>query len=328
MEGVNASLLSRRASVLSFYSPYNFLRGAPINQQADLFGAGRFARFPANPHEQLFTFQHQDQQVQLLYTALPWDSEYFGVPTFKFLTGLFNPSAPVAGRVAALRAWQQELANTSGFYCFAEIPVEDTVLLQTLTTSGWRLVETRLQFYHDQLADFNQPRYAVRAARVEEAEHIGQIAAAARNPYDRFHADTWFGDARADAFLARYASAAVQGYCDTVLVPDELSLPVDSFLAISDLKADATRLGVGLSRVVLTAVGPQNRGWHQRLVSETVHRAREQGAHYVLMTTQATNRAVLRTCEKLGFRLGGSTHIVACHQDSAGVEPTTSFLRF
>ncbi|HEX8429510.1 hypothetical protein [Hymenobacter sp.] len=307
-------MLSERAPVLPFYSPYNFLRDIPADQQAEWFGPGRFARFPASPHEQVFTFQQQGQQVQLLYTALPWDSEYFGVPTFKLLTALFDLVAPMADRVAALQAWQQELANRGGFYCFGEIPVEDTALLQTLTASGWRLVETRLQFYHSQISEFNQPRYAVRAARPDEATHIGQIAAAARNPYDRFHADPWFGEARADAFLARYASAAVQGYCDTVLIPNESGLPVDSFLAISDLTADATKLGVGLSRVVLTAAGPQNRGWHQRLVSETVHRARERDARYVLMTTQATNRAVFRTCEKLGFQLGGSTHVLVCHQ--------------
>jgi dTDP-4-amino-4,6-dideoxy-D-galactose acyltransferase len=153
-------------------------------------------------------------------------------------------------------------------------------------------------------------------AKVEEAANIAQISAKARNEYDRFHADPWFGQERADAFLARYASAAVQGYCDAVLVPDEPGLPIDSFLAISDLQADVKALGVGLSRVVLTAVGPQNRGWHLRLVSETVHRAREKGDQVVLMTTQATNRAVFRTSEKLGFKLGGSSHVLACFGSS------------
>lgn len=316
METLNADLLAQRAAVLAFYSPYSFMRGAAGEQQNQLFGADRFTRFPGTAHEQLATFQVSEQEVQLLAAELPWDSGFFGTRTIKLLTALFDPTAPLAGRVLAVQAWQQQLAATGSFYCFSEVPAEDTALLQTLTASGWQLVETRLQFYHDQVVEFGQPRYPVRAARPEEAEHIGQIAAAARNPYDRFHADPWFGDARADAFLARYASAAVQGYCDAVLVPDEPGLPVDSFLAISDLTADASQLGVGLSRVVLTAVGPQNRGWHLRLVSETLQRARQQGAGYVLMTTQATNRAVFRTCEKLGFKLGGSTHVLACHYPS------------
>lgn len=313
MEGVNADLLAKRAPELFFYSPYNFLREIPVQQQTELFGTGRFAQFLLGPHEHIATFQAHNQQVQLLYTALPWDTKFFGVPTFKLHTSLFDPAAPMIGRVDALQAWQRELSAVGNYYCFSEVPTEDTRLLQTLTASGWRLVETRLQFFHDQVAEFSGPRYRVRAAHLEEAETVGKIASTARNPYDRFHADTWFGDVRADAFLARYASAAVQGYCDTVLVPNEPGVAVDSFLAISDLTADSTRLGIGLSRVALTAVGPQNRGWHQRLVSETIHRARERGARYVLMTTQATNRAVFRTCEKLGFRLGGTTHILAFH---------------
>lgn len=316
MEELNAGLLAKRASALSFYSPYSFMRGAAADRQDQLFGAGRFARFPAAPHEHLATLQPQHQPLQLLLADLPWDSEFFGTRTIKLLTALFNPTAPLAGRVSAIRAWQQQQAATGSFYCFSEVPAEDTALLQTLTASGWRLVETRLQFYHDQVAEFKQPRYPVRFAQPSEADHIGRIAAAARNPYDRFHADPWFGEAQADAFLARYASAAVQGYCDAVLVPDELGLPIDSFLAISDLTDDARQLGVGLSRVVLTAVGPLNRGWHLRLVSETVQRARAKGASYVLMTTQATNRAVFRTCEKLGFKLGGSTHVLAYHYPS------------
>jgi dTDP-4-amino-4,6-dideoxy-D-galactose acyltransferase len=154
----------------------------------------------------------------------------------------------------------------------------------------------------------------VRAAAADEAVHIGQVAAAARNAYDRFHADSWFGDARADAYLARYAENTVTaGLAATVLVPDALDLPVDSFLAISDLKDDAAALSTQLSRVLLTAVGPANRGWHVRLVAETLHRAKELGHEAVLMTTQATNHAVFRTCEKLGFRLGATSHVLACN---------------
>jgi dTDP-4-amino-4,6-dideoxy-D-galactose acyltransferase len=303
MEKLNADLLAKRASALAFYSPYSFMRGVAEEKQDHLFGANRFAQFPAKPHEYLATFLPQEQPLQLLLAELPWDSEFFGTRTIKLQTALFDPTVPLASRVLGMQDWQQQLSAAGSFYCFSEIPVEDTALLQTLTASGWRLVETRLQFYHDQVAEFKQPRYAVRSAQPEEAEHIGQIAAAARNPYDRF--------------LARYASAAVQGYCDAVLVPNEPGLPVDAFLAISDLTDDARQLGVGLARVVLTAVGPQNRGWHLRLVSETVQRAREQGVSYVLMTTQATNRAVFRTCEKLGFKLGGSTHVLACHHHNS-----------
>ncbi|UOQ55164.1 hypothetical protein [Hymenobacter cellulosivorans] len=169
-----------------------------------------------------------------------------------------------------------------------------------------------MTYFHDAVQGFDQPRFAVRSAQKQEAAAIGAISAAARNEYDRFHADQWFSGDTGDQFLARYASAAVEGYCDDVLVPAEPDLPVDSFLAISDLQAHAASFGTGFSRVVLTAVGPANRGWHLKLVSETVQRARQNGAEYVLMTTQATNRAVFRTCEKLNFKVGGCSHVLAC----------------
>lgn len=309
MEGVNLKLLAERAAALQFYSPYNFLRNIVSSElQQELFGVGKLAQFASSPNNKVFTHD----SGQLLYSSLPWDSEFFATPTYRLQTGLFDPAYNLRERVGAVKAFEGELAANGSYYCFSEIPCEDVLLLQTLTASGWRLIESRLLYYRDSLHTFDEVRYPVRLATVEEEAHIAQIAADSRNEYDRFHADPWFGMERADAFLGRYASAAVQGYCDAVLVPNEVGLPVDSFLAINDLQADSVALGTSLSRIVLTAVGPKNRGWHLRLVSETVHRAREREAQAVLMTTQATNRAVFRTSEKLGFKLGGSSHVLAC----------------
>lgn len=118
----------------------------------------------------------------------------------------------------------------------------------------------------------------------------------------------------AAAMLTRHAEAAVAGtYADVVLVPDEVGLTVDSFLAIGDTAPDPAIPDSGYSRILLAAVGPENRGWHVKLVAETVRRATANQLSYVLMTTQATNRAVFRTTEKLGFRLGTTTHVFACH---------------
>lgn len=311
MEEVNLALLAERKIALRFYSPYHFIHSIDsADRQQELFGVGKFARFASSsPDNKIFTHEFG----QLLYSNLPWDSNFFSAPTYRLQTGLFNYKHKIKERIEAVKAFESELAAKGSYYCFSEVPCEDVLLLQTLTASGWRLIESRLLYYRDSLHTFDEARYPVRLATMEEQAHIAQIAADSRNEYDRFHADPWFGEEKADAFLARYASAAVQGYCDAVLVPNKLGLPVDSFLAISDLQTDSAALGVGLSRVVLTAVGPKNKGWHLRLVSEAVHRAREREAQAVLMTTQATNRAVFRTSEKLGFKLGGSSHIIACH---------------
>ena len=254
-----------------------------------------------------------DGHSQWLLQHLPWDTEFFGTDTYRLFTGLFGADARPAALATAAAEIRQTLAARGPYYAFSVVPAEDLDLLQALTAGGWRLVETRLNF-HCPVAEVTLPAPApVRLARPDEAVHIGRISAAARNAFDRFHADPWFGEARADALLARYAEAATEGrYADAVLVPDVSGLPVDSFLAISDTPSEAGVPGSGSSRVLLTAVGPANRGWHLKLVAETVRRAAALSLPQVLMTTQATNGAVFRTCEKLGFRLGSTSHVLAC----------------
>ncbi|TGE23242.1 GNAT family protein [Hymenobacter metallicola] len=311
---VKAELVAARADKLFFYSPYNFLRKLDVATQQQLFGTGLAAEYAADSTHRVFEFAQDGATIQFLYAFLPWDTDFFQAPVYKLFTILFADNTSAASLEAAGKAFRQQLGQEGAAYCFAELPAEDTRVAQALGDAGWRLVETRLTYFHDGVAAFEQPRYPVRSAQREEAAVIGQISAAARNEYDRFHADQWFAGDQGDRFLARYASAAVEGYCDDVLVPAEADLPVDAFLAISDLQAHATRLNSGFSRVVLTAVGPANRGWHLKLVSETVQRAKQNGAEYVLMTTQATNRAVFRTCEKLNFKVGGCSHVLACSQ--------------
>ncbi|UPL49829.1 hypothetical protein [Hymenobacter sublimis] len=309
---VRVDLIAARADKLFFYSPYNFLRKLDVDTQQRLFGTGLAEQYATDASHRIFEFEHQGVTVQFLYAYLAWDSAFFKAEIYKVFTALFTNTVSAAVLAVAGHAFRQHLRQQGAAYCFAELPAEDTRVAQALGDTGWRLIETRLLFFHDEVASFNQPRYPVRVARPEEAAAIGQISAAARNEYDRFHADRWFGDELGDQFLARYASASVEGYCDAVLVPNEAGLPLDSFLAISDLQAHGQQLNTGLSRVVLTAVGPSNRGWHLKLVSETVQRARQKEVEYVLMTTQVTNRAVFRTSEKLGFKLGGSSCVLAC----------------
>lgn len=310
-----AELAAARAAALAYYSPYYFLRQLSASRQQELFGTGRAVRWRQQSGAELFSSASTSEPVSWLLRQLAWDSNYFGAPVFRLFTGLFGARTTTADLTLAAQALRGQLAaHAPGFYAFGLVPAEDVQLLQGLTAAGWYLVETRLTYYRDQLAGVDFPVHPVRAATAGEAAHIGRIAAAARNPYDRVHADPWFGQARADAYLARYAENAVAtGLATTVLVPNEPLLPVDSFLAISDLEADAAAMDTRLSRVLLTAVGPANRGWHLKLVAETLRRAQVVGHEAVLMTTHATNHAVFRTCEKLGFRLGATTHVLACH---------------
>ncbi|MDO7874154.1 hypothetical protein Q5H93_05370 [Hymenobacter sp. ASUV-10] len=304
-------LLAARAAELAFLSPYHFLRELPAAAR-EQFGGAALADFGADAAEEVLPMA--DTSGQWLLRRLPWDSAFFEIPTCRLVTGLFTGETPPAALQTAAAALRSQLAQQGCFYAFSVVPAEDIRLLQALSGAGWQLIETRLHYYHPAVAEAAAPRWPVRPARADEAALLGRVAAAARNPFDRFHADPWIGAERADALLARYAEAATTGaLADVVLVPAEPGLPIDSFLAISDLQVDTQKLGVPLSRVLLAAVGPANRGWHRRLLSETLHRARTLGQRYVLMTTQATNRAVVHNAEALGFRLGATSHVLACH---------------
>jgi dTDP-4-amino-4,6-dideoxy-D-galactose acyltransferase len=61
----------------------------------------------------------------------------------------------------------------------------------------------------------------------------------------------------------------------------------------------------------LVAVSERRHGWHLRLLTEMAYLFRERGVRVAAMTTQATNRAVIRNCEKAGFRFGRLTHVFA-----------------
>lgn len=310
--GADAALVAARAEALAFYSPYHFLRDVPADVQQERFGAGRAQLYGAVLSEEVLPMV--GAAGQWLMANLPWDSAHFNTPTYRLFTGLFADNTIPEALAAAAAALRQELARRGPYYAFGVVPAEDPALFRALTGGGWQLIETRLTYHRAVASAPLGSRFPVRLAQASEAAAIGRIAATARNPYDRVHADPWFGLARADAYLARYAENAVVGLvADAVLLPDVPGLPVDSFLAIDELRADAAALGMGLSRVLLTAVGALNRGWHRQLVAETLHRAAARGHAHVLMTTQATNRAVFRTCEKLDFRLGAVSHVLACH---------------
>ena len=311
---VNATLVEARAEALAWHSPYLFLRNLSVEAQQVRFGTGPALRFAEEKQAEVLPMV--GCEGQWLLQGLAWDTEYFGTSTYRLFTGLFRMTTSLVSLQYAAAALRQQLADRGNYYAFTIVPAEDTQLLQALTGGGWQLVETRLNFYCPTTLTLPPP-VGVRLARPDEAEYIGQISATARNPYDRFHADPWFGEARADAFLARYAEAAVKGtYANAVLVPDEPGLPIDSFLAIGDTDTLPNLPGSSASRILLTAVGPRNRGWHQKLAAETVRRAAELNLEHVLMTTQATNRAVFRTCEKLGFRLASTMHVLTCNSSA------------
>ncbi|GAA4303721.1 hypothetical protein GCM10023183_16580 [Nibribacter koreensis] len=182
--------------------------------------------------------------------------------------------------------------------------------MQCLTAAGLRLIETRLHYYSQDLKNFTGERYPVRQATILDKEALAQLAAQQRNPFDRTHADTAFTTQEADAYLARYAQEALNGFCAGVLVPREEPVP-NAFLAYSTYQEALPTKPLNRYHVALAAVGLGYKGGLFKLVSELVHIAKADPSAVVTYTTQSTNRAAIKTCEKLGFGFARATHILS-----------------
>ncbi|SNC67766.1 dTDP-4-amino-4,6-dideoxy-D-galactose acyltransferase [Hymenobacter gelipurpurascens] len=297
-------LIDQRADLLPFYSPYHFLVSLPDRKNLKQNELDQVANFGTRPEEHCWA---STSGCYFLYKTLAWDTEFFAKPMARLKAVLFKSGTQL---VNDARQFNAHLQASGIRHCIVEIPPEDIRVLQALSQVGWVLVETRLQYVHDRLAHLMPTRYAVRKATTEDEPIVRRVAQQNGNPFDRFHADPFFSPKQADAFLGAYAAAAVNGYCDEVLVPHEDELLLDSFLAIQYQQPRDQEFGWKIGRLVLLAVGAQNRGWGRKLFSEGLHRAKAQGVDAILLTTQATNRAVMRNADILGFQLGAVTHVL------------------
>ena len=268
-------------------------------------------------------------EARWYWQDLGWDSAYFGVAMIRLEAASWDVG--VRDRVGALARVATRLRTETSerhgrYYMYAELPATDVVPVQALGLSGFRLVETRLTYFVPDASAISWPeRYPVRMADLGDAPHLRDVAACARNRFDRYHTDPFFGEEIADRYLARYAEESVKGLADFVLVPDpgDGSPPGGFFTATSSRPPEcpfgekhACPLDISVGRIPLVAVSAARPGWHLRLLAETTRKLAE-SVEVAYMTTQAANGAVIRNCEKLGFRLGRITHILATSRGGA-----------
>ena len=250
-----------------------------------------------------------------------WDSTYFGCPMVR-IKSIEPGEAPADAIATAADAWfTRALGTADTGYAWCEVPVAATSIVQGLCAAGFRLVETRTTWVwtvgpvgHATETD------PVRAAGASDIEAVRSVAATARNPWDRYHADPFYSGEVADAYLATYAQACVETMADVVLVPDPGDgRPAGAFMALAIERPPACPIGGkhacslprSIGRVPLVSVGPDRRGWHARLTSATMRRLAAEHVDVAVMTTQLANRAVTVNVERLGWRLGHATHVFA-----------------
>lgn len=290
-----------------FYSPYGFLRNAnslgkewlsEINQS---ISKGSIERF------------EDGSGVSIYYRKLDWDTEFFGVPFFKVEFAEFQKGTEFSSVQKAFSNFRDYISSFfSEYYIFSEVPCEDTGVIAGLTGAGWRLVETRITCYRDDLQNFSYSRRSfVRNAVEHDIRDLRKAAVEAVNYYDRFHADDFFSRKESDDFLAIFVENSVKGFADEVIVPAEG--PANAFLTGNYLESPSSLLGRKMGKMVLSAVAGERKGWYVNLIAELSFKFKEKGVDTVFMTTQATNRAVLKVWYRHGYRFGKCSHIFSTY---------------
>jgi dTDP-4-amino-4,6-dideoxy-D-galactose acyltransferase len=248
-------------------------------------------------------------EVMYYYYLNKWESEYFGINSIvlKFID--FDEIKSLT--VESITRFIKNLKGSfKEFIISIEIPSDDNLVLQILNESGFRLIETRLHYYKNDLHNFNEPHVKVREASKKDIDNLKKIASFMRNDFDRFHSDSSFDGEIADSYLSTYIENSINGFVDLVIVPDEKGLPSDSFLTANYLMDKWKSIDHPISKMVLSAVSSiTNKGWYINLISEMTHLLKEKGAETIYMNTQSTNIPVLYTWEKLGYHIGRSTHL-------------------
>jgi len=311
MDKVIASL-NENQDRLAFYSPVSFLRNK-IGEVANLVSAD-LVEAVSNGMALVYGGSPSFKNNYLIYRKLVWDTDYFGVPTYRidFIGNLAASTPPdIVASIKLIHAFLSYLSRESGaYYVFTEVPSEDLTVLQCLTLAGMKLIETRLTYQNTNIKNYQySARFPVRFATDNDIASLKQAARAARNNFDRFHADSFFSTSVADEFLATYIENSIKGYADIVLVPDIEGKPSGAFFTANFYNDVSSALDTTIARIALIAVSPSFSGWCTKLMSEMSYLFQEHNIECGFITTQSTNRAMIRVCEKLGYHYGRATHI-------------------
>jgi dTDP-4-amino-4,6-dideoxy-D-galactose acyltransferase len=300
---INQLAISRK-EILTFYSPYSFIRELDTQVVFEITIIDSIT----NEHNLKEEITIENEVHIFIYKPLKWDSDFFGKAIYKLEFVLFNHSN-IDILVKAISKFASILKINKNNYCYIETPAEDNLIIQALNLSGFKLIETRLHHILKNLDSYKQPRYKARVALESDINNISETARGTKNRYDRFHSDILIDNNLADDYLATYAANAIKGFCDFVLVPNDEFTPVKAFMAASIMETDSQKLDTNIGRLQLSAVDKACKGWYIKLASESIYKLKEMNAKYILVTTQATNRAAFYSSEKLGFNLGGVTHV-------------------
>jgi dTDP-4-amino-4,6-dideoxy-D-galactose acyltransferase len=303
-------LLEERKTELSVYSPFNFLHHIdssslseetfikPLLQEI-LTGTCKVKEIIVKGHKHYF-----------IYKNLIWDSRYFNFNVNRIELILFKHNELKVLNIALKRFIKEYIRP--GEYFFINIPCEEIVLIQAISFTDFKLVETRLNYYLSNIQNYQAQRYRVRKANEGDIQLLKKIAMRMRNKHDRVHADPSFSMEDADSYLGTFIEESIKGFADMVIIPDIVGVEPFGFLAANKPQKV---MGLNIARLVLAAVDNSfYKGWLFNLLSEVIYELKNNSTDYLTTITQASNRPAIHTWEKAGFKLGFTTHIYSYYK--------------
>ena len=298
-------LLDARAAELFFYSPFRFLH--TVDKKA------LFVETFINPLKQeisegvgtIKAVEVEGYRHYFVCRELPWDSAYFQRRVIRSEIILFEHRRANIVSKAVNKFIDETIRDND--YILINVPCEDLLLLQGLAGTGFRLVETRLNYYFEGFPDAAPSVFPVRRAGLQDIPALKDVAMRMRNKYDRVHADPAFTPEEGDAYLGTFIEESVKGFADMVLVPDMAGEKPFGFLAANNPKPVQ---GHNIAKLVLAAVDNSvYKGWLYHLLAGVIFELKGQKTDILTTITQASNLPAIHTWEKAGFKLGFVTHV-------------------
>ncbi len=231
-----------------------------------------------------------------LFRKLPWDSSFFGKSMWKleqFNLGFEHKNSHHG-------SLNQILKMIGADHCISVVDSNDSLSADDLQEQGWECVESRVQYSLD-LAHY-QPKsdFEVVEATLEDINPLGDVAAHAVNPWDRFRRDCFFDSDRVEALFKLWVKNSIEkSFADSVVRPSESPY---AFLSVKNHLSQG-REKISVVQAGLAASSKTGHGIFGKLTESTLSSAKQSGADFYLCATQEENIAIRRSLEKIGMNV-------------------------
>jgi GNAT superfamily N-acetyltransferase len=181
----------------------------------------------------------------------------------------------------------------------ARCPVDELDAVHAMEAAGFLLMDTLLYYARDLCTEIPplSGKIKVRPAQAGDEQAVAQIAAQAFRGYvSHYHADPRLDRSACDDIYVDWAARSFRREAASELLVAEDNCRVLGFISLKILSPDEVD---GPLFAVLPEA--QGQGVGRALMTAALHWCQQQGAQWMLISTQVTNRASQTVWMRLGF---------------------------